>query len=181
MKYINFIDNRAKDTSEVALVNENYFVKVFYSLMHTRNPKILLRMLKVINFYIHQDTSQFQKQIIDPQTILWMLEILEHQREEKYLCCCTSSTLLSIVSKHEIHFFYQEVAIIKKFNLALQNTNVFDAKDQDSRSSNSLEDSNTIIESPEDFEQAPNYEFDNINKMSDVVEGRSPVNQKANV
>jgi len=48
-----------------------------------------------------------------------MLEIMEHQRTEKYLCCLTSSTLLSIVKKHEIPFDYQEVAIIKKFNMAL--------------------------------------------------------------
>ena len=50
---------------------------------------------------------------------------MEHQRNEKLLCCLTSSTLLNIVSKHEIHFDYQEVAIIKKFNLALQNIDVF--------------------------------------------------------
>jgi hypothetical protein len=30
------------------------------------------------------------------------------------------------VSKHEIQFDYQEVAIIRKFNLALQNIDVFD-------------------------------------------------------
>ena len=50
-----------------------------------------------------------------------MLEIIEFQRSHKDLCCLTSDTLLKIVSKHEIHFNYQEVAIIKKFNHALQN------------------------------------------------------------
>lgn len=50
---------------------------------------------------------------------------MEHFVTEKYLCCLTASTLLSIVSKHEIHFYYQEVAIIKKFNTVLQNTDVF--------------------------------------------------------
>jgi len=108
------------------VTNENYFIKVFMALKHTRDPKILKKLLRVIKFYINQDDSQFQKEIINPHTILWMLEIMEHQRTEKYLCCLTSSTLLSIVSKHEIHFDYQEVAIIKKFNLALQNIDVFE-------------------------------------------------------
>lgn len=51
-----------------------------------------------------------------------MLEIIEQLRTEKYLCCITASHLLSIVSKHEIHFYYQEVAIIKKFNITIQNS-----------------------------------------------------------
>lgn len=50
---------------------------------------------------------------------------MENLANEKYLCCLTASTLLNIVSKHEIHFYYQEVAIIKKFNHVLQNTDVF--------------------------------------------------------
>lgn len=59
------------------------------------------------------------------------------QRNEKYLCCLTSSTLLNIVSKHEIHFGYQEVAIIKKFNLALQNTDVFGSEPEESEEADS--------------------------------------------
>ena len=82
----------------------------------------------MIKFYIHQDDSVCQKEIINPHTILWMLEIMENQRQEKYLCCLTSNTLLQIVGKHEIHFDYQEVAIIKKFNLALQNIDVLEVE-----------------------------------------------------
>ena len=105
--------------------NEKYFVQVFIALKHTKNPSILVKLLKVIKFYINQDDSTSQAEIINLHTILWMLEIMEFQRAEKYLCCLTSATLLAIVSKHEIHFDYQEVAIIKKFNLALQNIDVF--------------------------------------------------------
>ena len=60
---------------------------------------------------------------------------MEHHRAEKYLCCLTSSTLLRIVSKHEIHFYYQEVAIIKKFNAALQNIDVFEGSVVDNEQS----------------------------------------------
>lgn len=108
------------------MLNEQYFLKVFEALRHTKNPEILKKLLKVIKFYIYQDDSACQKDIIKPDTILWMLEIMEEQKHSKYLCCLTSATLLEIVSKHEIHFDYQEVAIIKKFNLALQNIEVFD-------------------------------------------------------
>lgn len=113
-------------SNEAHMLNEQYFLKVFEALRHTKNPEILKKLLKVIKFYIYQDTSACQKDIIKPDTILWMLEIMEEQKHSKYLCCLTSATLLEIVSKHEIHFDYQEVAIIKKFNLALQNIEVFD-------------------------------------------------------
>lgn len=61
-----------------------------------------------------------------------MLGIIEdqHQGTQKYLSCLTSQTLLNIVSRHEIQFDYQEVAIIKKFNKALQNIDVFDPGDE---------------------------------------------------
>ena len=55
-----------------------------------------------------------------------MLETMEHQMNDKYLCCICSTTLLKIVSKHPIKFEHQEVAIIKKFNRALHNVDVFD-------------------------------------------------------
>jgi len=125
-KYIAFIEQPYDSVDARHLANENYFIKVFQALKHTKNPTILRKLLLVIKFYIYQDDSPCQSEIISPHTILWMLEIMEHQRGEKYLCCLTSSTLLSIVSRHEIHFDYQEVAIIKKFNLALQNIEVFD-------------------------------------------------------
>ena len=92
--------------------------------MHSKNPNFLQKMLKIINFYINCDESKYQRKVIDPQTILWMLEVMEQQKSEKYLCCLTAATLLSIVSKHEIHFHHQEVAIIKKFNVNLQSTEV---------------------------------------------------------
>lgn len=88
-----------------------------------------MKLITVIRFYIYQDDSECQKEIINPHTILWMLELMEHQLNDKYLCCVTSTTLLKIVSKHPIRFEHQEVAIIKKFNRALHNIDVFDTPD----------------------------------------------------
>jgi len=69
---------------------------------------------------------------------------MENHAHEKYLCCVTASTLLSVVSKHEIHFFYQEVAIIRKFNRAMQNIQVFDSEqDQLSEDGESSSDDHT--------------------------------------
>ena len=67
-------------------------------------------------------------EIISPNTILWMLTIINYYYEtpNKYLSCITSHTLLAVVSKHEIVFDYQEVAIIRKFNKALLNIEVFE-------------------------------------------------------
>jgi len=79
-KYIEFISlpYDSKDVNHVR--NESYFIKVFVSLKHSKNPDILEKLLKVIKFYINQNDSLFQKQIIDSHTILWMLEIMESQR-----------------------------------------------------------------------------------------------------
>lgn len=90
------------------------------------------KMLKVIAFYLNCDSSKYQKQIIEPQMILWMLEIIEFKKDEKYLCCLTASILLNIVSKHEIHFYHQEVAIIKKFNINLQTTEISNTQESPS-------------------------------------------------
>ena len=71
-------------------------------------------------------------EIISPDTILWMLGIINtfYNTPYKYLSCITSHTLLAIVSKHEIVFDYQEVAIIRKFNKALLNIEVFESPHQ---------------------------------------------------
>lgn len=132
-RYIEFIKEPYNSDDKDHLRNEAYFIKVFQALTHTSEPKILERLLQVIAFYIDLDQSECQRRdIITPHTILWMLEIVEHQRTEKYLCCLTARVLLDIVSRHQILFDYQEVAIIKKFNLALQNIDVLEAGDCES-------------------------------------------------
>lgn len=99
--YMDFIKRPYDKNDEAHLLNELYFVKVFQALKHTRQPKILKRLLEVIRFYIDLDESECQRRdIITPHTILWMLEIIEHQRNERYLCCLTSKVLLAIVSRH---------------------------------------------------------------------------------
>jgi hypothetical protein len=64
--------------------------------------------------------------VINPETIIWLLNVLEQQKDDKLLCCKAGVTLLDIVSGHQINFEYQEVAIIKKYNKALQTLEVFD-------------------------------------------------------
>ena len=78
--FIDFIKKPYDPLDSNIVENEEYFIKVFASLKHSKNPKILRKLLKVIQFYIDQDDSKCQKEIINPHTILWMLEIMEHQR-----------------------------------------------------------------------------------------------------
>ncbi|CDW78052.1 UNKNOWN [Stylonychia lemnae] len=108
-------------------LNEAFFIYVFHALKFSKDHIILLKILKVIKFYIKHN-SPMQKEVINPDTILWLLEILEQHKSKKLLGCKASRTLLQIVSEHQIVFDYQEVAIIKKFNLALQNLDVFDSQ-----------------------------------------------------
>jgi len=98
---------------------------VINALKFSRNSDILLKLLKVIKFYI-EFPSPLQKDVINPDTILWLLEVMEIHRSKKLLGCKAARILLEIVSTHQIVFDYQEVAIIKKFNQALQNLDVFD-------------------------------------------------------
>ena len=50
-----------------------------------------------------------------------MLEILDTHRQDKDLCLLAAKTVLKVVDNHQIVFEYQEMAIIKKFNKALEN------------------------------------------------------------
>lgn len=114
-----------KKESERDPLNETFFIYVFHALKHTQDHEILLTVLKVIRYYITYN-SPLQSEVINPDIILWLLEILEEHKDDKLLGCKAAITLLQIVSKHQIVFDYQEVAIIKKFNQALQNLDVFE-------------------------------------------------------
>lgn len=65
-----------------------------------------------------------------------MLKILQKHRKDAELSLLTAKTILRVVANHQIEFEYQEMAIIKKFNLALENIdadpNAEIAKDSDS-------------------------------------------------
>lgn len=95
---------------------------------------------------------------------------MEQQKTEKYLCCLTAATLLSIVSKHEIHFHHQEVAIIKKFNVNLQSGEVNYTQESQSRefgSSSSSTDSETeksLRNADKEISQAHQNLLDQINR-----------------
>jgi hypothetical protein len=49
-----------------------------------------------------------------------MLKILHKHRKDRDLCLFAAKTILRVVSNHHIEFDYQEMTIIKKFNLALE-------------------------------------------------------------
>jgi hypothetical protein len=63
--------------------------------------------------------------VINPDTILWLLKILNKHESDIELTCRAGVALLEIVQIHHIKFDYQEVAIIRKFNKALQNLGIF--------------------------------------------------------
>ena len=77
-KFIEFIETPYDPENADHLKNENYFLKVWAALKHSKKPNILKKLLRVIKFYVYQDNSECQSQIINPPTILWMLEIMEH-------------------------------------------------------------------------------------------------------
>ena len=50
-----------------------------------------------------------------------MLTIIDTHKEDYDLCLLAAKTVLKVVNNHQIVFDYQEMAIIKKFNKALDN------------------------------------------------------------
>jgi hypothetical protein len=67
--------------------------------------------------------TPYQSSVINAATILWMLQILDRYRKDKDLCLLVAKIILKIVDNHQIVFDYQEMAIIKKFNKALDYLN----------------------------------------------------------
>ena len=114
--------NDALDERELVLdeLNEKFFMYVFKALLYSKNRKILYQLLDVINFYIKHETPHY-KDVINPSTILWMLQIIDTHSEDEDLCLLAARTVLKVVNNHQIEFDYQEMAIIKKFNKALDN------------------------------------------------------------
>lgn len=50
-----------------------------------------------------------------------MLKIIDTHKDDEDLCLLAAKTVLKVVNNHQIVFDYQEMAIIKKFNKALDN------------------------------------------------------------
>ena len=110
------------DEREISLdpLNEKFFMYVFKALLYSKNRRILYQLLDVINFYIKHETPH-QVEVINPSTILWMLQIIDTHHDDSDLCLLAAKTVLKVVTNHQIIFDYQEMAIIKKFNKALDN------------------------------------------------------------
>jgi hypothetical protein len=115
-----FNDELDERVLKLDALNEKFFMSVFKALLHTQNRRILYQLLDVINFYIMHETP-FQKEVINPNIILWMLQIIDTHKEDFDLCLLAAKTVLKVVNNHQILFDYQEMAIIKKFNKALEN------------------------------------------------------------
>lgn len=86
-------------------LNEKFFMFVFKALLYTKNRRILYQLLDVINFYIKHETP-YQKEVIDPSIILWMLQILDNHRHDQDLCLLAAKTVLKVVDNHQIIFDY---------------------------------------------------------------------------
>ena len=80
-------------------LNEKFFMFVFQALLYSKNRRILYLLLDVINFYIKHQTP-YQNQVINAATILWMLQILDHSRQDRPLCLLVAQTVLKIVDNH---------------------------------------------------------------------------------
>jgi len=130
--------NDELDERELQLdeLNEKFFMYVFKALLYTKNRRILYQLLDVINFYIKHATP-YQSDVINPDTILWMLKIIDTHREDSDLCLLAAKTVLKVVNNHQIVFDYQEMAIIKKFNNALDNIAGKEATEDGGRSDSS--------------------------------------------
>jgi len=70
---------------ELDILNEKFFMSVFKALLYSKNRRILYQMLDVINFYIMHETP-YQKEVINPSTVLWMLKIIDTHKEDYDLC-----------------------------------------------------------------------------------------------
>lgn len=86
------------------------------------------------------------------------------------LCCKAAVTLLDIVSGHQINFEYQEVAIIKKYNKALQTLDVLhkheveDLSDEDDKVS-----LRTTRQQMDNADQAFKYNIDKSTKSEELL------------
>lgn len=77
-KMYEFIVHNQKDKDQL---NETFFISVFQTLKHAQDKNILFKVLKVIKHYIHF-ASPFQKEVISPDTILWLLKILKKHEQD---------------------------------------------------------------------------------------------------
>jgi uncharacterized protein YejL (UPF0352 family) len=77
--------------------------------------------------------------VINAQIILWMLEILCKYKQDQDLSLLAAKTILKVVDSHQIIFDYQEMAIIKKFNKALDNIESKGESDEDTVSPSETE------------------------------------------
>jgi len=89
-----------------------------------------IRFQKCFSCLAENIVLQSRAKIINPLTVVWLLKILSRQSRQmtpvnQELCCMCSLTLLSIVDNNDMVIDYQDQAIIKLFNIVLQNIEVF--------------------------------------------------------
>lgn len=93
--------NDELDQRELKLdeLNEKFFMFVFKALLYTKNRRILYQLIDVINFYIKHETP-YQKDVINPSTILWLLQIIDTHKADHDLCLLAAKTVLKVVNNH---------------------------------------------------------------------------------
>ena len=80
-------------------LNEKYFLDLLEALKHSRDESILSYIIKTIHRY-NRATSPHQSKVINPDSILWLLNIVVKFNRNKHLCLEAAQTLLEIVSEH---------------------------------------------------------------------------------
>ena len=77
------------------------------------------------------ELSECWKDIINAETILWLLNLIKLNIKDKYLCCLCSLTLLSIVENHSIEIDIFEEAIKKAYNKVLLCMELFQEQNEE--------------------------------------------------
>ena len=77
-------------------------------------------------------TQECFNQIVNSETVVWILDLIKKNIDNKHLSCISSLTLLGIVENHEIEIEYQQQAINKSFNQIFQRMEIFHDQDDSS-------------------------------------------------
>lgn len=110
-----------KEQYQINKQNERYFIQVFLALKKCDDEAILSQLLKIINYFTDKEPGDCQiPELINADTIDWLLDIMQTYEHNKYLSCLSSLTLLSIVDKHTVVINHQENSIVKKFHKVLR-------------------------------------------------------------
>lgn len=100
--------------------------------MNCQDQEVLIKMLKVVHYYSQCFKSDEDKklsgcweEVINSDTVLWILNLIKTNISNKYLSCVCSLTLLNIVENHSIKIDMHEGAIKRAYSKIFQKMEVF--------------------------------------------------------